>query len=79
MQTSGGLSAGKFDIKMKENKKQIIMILGENDKMWKLKEKIEKTKNWKYVKKNVFDEILNQNQFLRTKFELWEPSGTPKH
>ena len=27
----------------------------------------------------IFDEILNQNQFSNTKFELSEPSGTPKH
>ena len=61
------------------------MILGENDKMSKCekeKEEIKKTKNWKYyvkIEKNVFDEILNQNQFSNTKFELSEPSGTPKH
>jgi len=44
-------------------------------------EKYKKTKNEidKNQEKNVFDEILNQNQFSNTKFELSEPSGTPKH
>ena len=36
-------------------------------------------KKLKICQNNVFDEILNQNYFLKTKFELSEPSGTPKH
>ena len=42
------------------------------------KSKDEKTKI-ENMSKNVFDEILKQNYFLKTKFELSEPSRTPKH
>ena len=36
-------------------------------------------KNRKFHFWIVFVKILNQNQFSNTKFELSEPSGTPKH
>ena len=44
-----------------------------------MKQKKMKKQKLKICQKNVFDEILNQNQFSNTKFELSEPSGTPKH
>ena len=41
--------------------------------------KTKKLKIYQNFKTNVFDKILNQNKFLKTKFELSEPPETPKH
>ena len=58
------------------------MIFIDTPGIFDAKTKFEKTtpnKNNKIDLLIVFNKILNQNEFLKTKFELSEPSGTPKH
>ena len=61
----------KFERKNYKNDK-----MSKCEKSWKSKDEKTKIEN---MSKNVFDEILKQNYFLKTKFELSGPSSTPKH
>ena len=64
----GWVKCGEFDTKMRENQKKYDFGR-KRQNVRRKKEKLKKLKI-KNMSKNVFDEILNQNQFLNTKFEL---------